>query len=40
MTPILYGSCDRDRNGGWLAFTADPLRTDLGWSVRYYPSTA
>lgn len=33
----MWGRCDRDRNGGWLAFTTDPLRTDLGWSVRYHP---
>lgn len=33
----MWGRCDTDRNGGWLAFTTDPLRTDLGWAVRYHP---
>lgn len=33
----MWGRCDTDRNGGWLAFTTDPVRTDLGWSVRYHP---
>ncbi|MFE0062738.1 hypothetical protein, partial [Streptomyces sp. NPDC059003] len=36
----MWGRFDRvhhDGNPGWLAFTSDPLRTDLGWSVRAHP---
>ncbi|GGN61953.1 hypothetical protein GCM10012285_61550 [Streptomyces kronopolitis] len=35
----MWGRFDKVRrgNGGWLAFTTDPLRTDLGWSVRFHP---
>lgn len=35
----MWGRFDRIRRGagGWLAFTTDPLRTDLGWSVRFHP---
>lgn len=32
----MWGRVD-DTDGGWLAFTTDPVRNDLGWSVRYHP---
>ncbi|GGM18975.1 hypothetical protein GCM10010129_74090 [Streptomyces fumigatiscleroticus] len=25
------------REGGWLAFTTDPIAHHLGWAVRYHP---
>ena len=30
-------STDDHDDAGWLAFTTDPLRHDLGWVVRYHP---
>lgn len=32
----MWGRWDKDR-GGWLAFTTDPTRRDLAWSVRHHP---
>lgn len=33
-----WGRTDRLRRyGGWVAFTTDPLRHDLGWCVRWHP---
>ncbi|MEU6381699.1 hypothetical protein [Streptomyces sp. NPDC046909] len=32
----MWGRVD-DTDGGWLAFTTDPIRHDLGWSVRHHP---
>ncbi|MFB4317796.1 helix-turn-helix transcriptional regulator [Actinomadura sp. 21ATH] len=33
----MWGREDRCRDGGWVAFTTDPLRHDLGWCVRWHP---
>ncbi|PBC87075.1 MULTISPECIES: hypothetical protein [unclassified Streptomyces] len=34
----MWGRFDRvRRNGGWYAFTTDPLNHELGWVVRYHP---
>jgi hypothetical protein len=33
----MWGRYDRTRDGGWVAFTTDPLRHELGWVVRYRP---
>ncbi|MEU3522070.1 hypothetical protein ABZ770_43760 [Streptomyces sp. NPDC006654] len=34
----MWGRFDRNRaNGGWYAFTTDPIDHSLGWSVRYHP---
>lgn len=33
----MWGREDRVRDGGWAAFTTDPLRHDLGWAVRWHP---
>lgn len=32
----MWGRVD-NTGGGWLAFTTDPIRHDLGWSVRHHP---
>ena len=32
-----WGRTDRCKDGGWVAFTTDPLRPDLGWVVRWHP---
>jgi hypothetical protein len=32
-----WGRTDRCADGGWVAFTTDPLRPDLGWVVRWHP---
>jgi hypothetical protein len=33
-----WGRYDRNRRvGGWMAFTTDPSRHDLSWSVRWHP---
>ncbi|GIF08898.1 helix-turn-helix transcriptional regulator [Actinoplanes siamensis] len=32
-----WGRTDRCKDGGWVAFTTDALRTDLGWVVRWHP---
>lgn len=35
----MWGRWDKDRvSGGWLAFTTDPTRRDLSWSVRHDPT--
>lgn len=33
----MWGRCDNSREGGWLAFTTDPIAHHLGWAVRYHP---
>ncbi|GLY80525.1 hypothetical protein [Actinoallomurus iriomotensis] len=33
----MFGREDRCTDGGWLVFTTDPLRHDLGWVVRWHP---
>ncbi|MEU9998087.1 hypothetical protein [Streptomyces sp. NPDC050848] len=34
----MWGRCDPNRgDGGWRAFTTDPLDNSVGWSVRYHP---
>lgn len=34
----MWGRFDPERrNGGWRAFTTDPIKHALGWSVRYHP---
>ncbi|WP_331741310.1 hypothetical protein OG760_37245 (plasmid) [Streptomyces sp. NBC_00963] len=34
----MWGRFDHNaENGGWHAFTTDPLQHSLGWSVRYHP---
>jgi hypothetical protein len=33
----MHGREDSCADGGWLAFTTDPLRHDLGWVVRWHP---
>lgn len=32
-----WGRYDRCADGGWEAFTTDPLRHDLAWCVRWHP---
>ncbi|RZU46526.1 hypothetical protein EV385_6600 [Krasilnikovia cinnamomea] len=32
-----WGRTDRCKDGGWVAFTTDALRSDLGWVVRWHP---
>jgi hypothetical protein len=32
-----WGRTDRCKDGGWVAFTNDPVRPDLGWVVRWHP---
>jgi hypothetical protein len=32
-----WGRTDRCKDGGWVAFTTDALRPDLGWVVRWHP---
>ncbi|MFJ5926566.1 hypothetical protein ACIQF6_28585 [Kitasatospora sp. NPDC092948] len=32
-----WGRYDTLPDGGWHAFTTDPLRPDLGWSIRFHP---
>lgn len=33
----MWGRYDEVREGGWVAFTTDPIRHDLSWCVRYHP---
>ncbi len=33
----MWGRRDKTRDGGWVAFTTDPLRHDLAWLVRWHP---
>lgn len=33
----MWGREDPCRDGGWVAFTTDPIRHDLGWCVRWHP---
>lgn len=33
----MWGREDRCSDGGWVAFTTDPIRHDLGWCVRWHP---
>lgn len=36
--PGMWGRFDKNRpDGGWRAFTTDPLDHTLGWAVRYHP---
>lgn len=36
--PGMWGRFDKNRaDGGWHAFTTDPLDHTLGWAVRYHP---
>lgn len=32
-----WGRTDRCKDGGWVAFTTDALRPELGWVVRWHP---
>jgi hypothetical protein len=32
-----WGRTDRCKDGGWVAFTTDAVRPDLGWVVRWHP---
>ncbi|MEU7983210.1 hypothetical protein AB0B63_32415 [Micromonospora sp. NPDC049081] len=32
-----WGRTDSCKDGGWVAFTTDSLRPDLGWVVRWHP---
>lgn len=32
-----WGRTDPCHDGGWVAFTTDPIRQDLGWVVRWHP---
>lgn len=32
-----WGRTDRCKDGGWVAFTTDAMRPDLGWLVRWHP---
>jgi hypothetical protein len=32
-----WGRHDRAEDGGWVAFTTDPIRKDLAWLVRWHP---
>ncbi|MGC9670989.1 hypothetical protein ACNTMW_31130 [Planosporangium sp. 12N6] len=36
-SPGMWGREDQIHNGGWVAFTTDPVRTDLAWCVRWHP---
>ncbi|UXX98118.1 hypothetical protein N7U49_48380 (plasmid) [Streptomyces sp. AD2-2] len=36
----MWGRCDRDRNGGWLAFTSDPCALTWAGPCATTPSTA
>ncbi len=33
----MHGRTDKCKDGGWMAFTTDPLRHDLAWVVRWHP---
>jgi len=33
----MWGREDPCREGGWVAFTTDPIRHDLAWCVRWHP---
>lgn len=33
----MWGREDPNRDGGWHAFTTDPIKHRLGWSVRFHP---
>lgn len=33
----MWGREDNSRDGGWVAFTTDPIRHDLAWLVRWHP---
>lgn len=33
----MWGREDRPREGGWVAFTTDPIRHELAWCVRWHP---
>src|SRR5689334_3498977 len=33
----MWGREDECDDGGWFAYTTDPLRHDLAWIVRYHP---
>jgi hypothetical protein len=33
----MWGREDSCREGGWVAFTTDPIRHDFGWCVRWHP---
>jgi hypothetical protein len=33
----MWGRQDRCTQGGWVAFTTDPIRHELGWCVRWHP---
>ena len=33
----MWGREDRCPGGGWTAFTTDPIRHDLAWTVRWHP---
>lgn len=33
----MWGRQDRCTEGGWVAFTTDPIRHELGWCVRWHP---
>lgn len=33
----MWGRQDRCTDGGWVAFTTDPTRHELGWCVRWHP---
>lgn len=33
----MWGRFDTAHDGSWRAFTTDPIRHDLGWSVRFHP---
>ncbi|MEU0169029.1 hypothetical protein ACL07V_36695 [Streptomyces sp. MB22_4] len=33
----MWGRCDTSHEGGWLAFTTDPIAHHLGWTVRHHP---
>jgi hypothetical protein len=32
-----WGRTDRCKDGGWVAFTTEPVRENLGWVVRWHP---
>jgi hypothetical protein len=33
----MWGRTDRCKDGGWVAFTTDPMNKELGWVVRWHP---
>ncbi|MGQ4517349.1 helix-turn-helix transcriptional regulator [Streptomyces sp. DW26H14] len=33
----MWGRSDTSREGGWLAFTTDPIAPHLGWAIRHHP---